>query len=188
MEHRETRKSLHGLKITLVYKSKSGFTERYARWIAQETGCALLPWKDAGISTLSGCDVLVFGGRLHAGRLDGLAKARQLCVNSGVRRFIVFATGAMPNAAADTIEKMWQQNLSDEELRTVPHFYFQAGLCYERLGPLDRALMRMAASMMAKRGAKDPAEAQMLQTLKASYDICDRQYIAPLTDLLKNMT
>ncbi len=175
------------MKIVLVCKSCSGFTERYARWICQEAGCTLLPWKDASASALSGCDVLVFGSRLHAGSVDGLKKARRLFEKSGAGEFIVFATGAMPNTATDTIEEIWRRNLTAEELRAVPHFYMQAGICYERLGPVDRAMMKLAASVIAKQGAKDPMEAQMLQAVKGSYDICDRQYIAPLVEHLRKL-
>ncbi len=175
------------MKVILVYKSTSGFTERYAQWIAQATGCELLSWKDTRAAALSGCDVLVYGSRMHAGTLDGLAKAKQLYKESGVKQFIVFATGAMPNTAADTIEEMWRRNLTEEERLAVPHFYMQAGICYEKLGILDRTMMKLAAFVIAKQGAKDPMEAQMLQAIKGSYDICDRQYIAPLVELLNSM-
>lgn len=173
------------MNIVVVYKSTSGFTKRYAEWIAQELDCTLLPWRQAKASALAGCDVLVYGSRLHAGSLDGLKKARKLRQKCGAKRFVLFATGAMPNAAAPTIEEMWRRNLTPEELSQVPHFYMQAGICYEKLGAVDRAMMKLAARVITKQGAKDPAEAQMLKAIQGSYDVADKQYITPLVEYLK---
>ena len=68
----------------------------------------------------------------------------------GAKPMIVFATGGMPNSAVDTLEEMWRNNLTADEMKEIPHFYMQAGICYEKLGPIDKAMMKMAASMMAK--------------------------------------
>ena len=32
-------------KIGVIYKSKTGFTQKYAQWIAEETGCDLIPYE-----------------------------------------------------------------------------------------------------------------------------------------------
>ncbi len=176
------------MKTLLVYKSQSGFTKKYAEWVAQEAHCKLLPWKEATISAVSGCDVLVYGSRMHAGNLDGLKKARSLYEKSGAKQFVVFATGAMPNSAADTIAEMWKNNLTPEEIDALPHFYMQAGICYEKLGFLDRAMMKLAASMLAKQAAKNPMEEQMLKAIQGSYDICDKKYCLPLVEYLQRET
>lgn len=175
------------MKIKLVYKSKSGFTKRYAEWIAQETGCELIPMKAANTSIAGGCDVMVYGSRMHAGRVDGLPKARKLFARSGAQHFIVFATGGMPCSDADTVDEMWRNNLTGEEMTSIPHFYMQAGICYEKLGPVDKAMMKLAASMIAKQTDKSPEGQQMAQAIRGSYDISDRQYIAPLVDFLRGL-
>ena len=173
------------MNIKLVYKSKSGFTKRYAQWIAGETGCVLLPLRGCGAASVEGCDVFIYGSRVHAGRLDGLDKARKLFAMSGAGHMILFATGGMPNTAADTIEEMWRNNLTADEIKTVPHFYMQAGICYEKLGLIDRTMMKMAASMMAKQRDDSPMGQQIAQAVHGSYDISDRKYIAPLVEALK---
>ncbi|MDO5147648.1 MAG: flavodoxin domain-containing protein [Eubacteriales bacterium] len=175
------------MKIKLVYKSKSGFTKQYAEWIAQETGCELIPEKAANISDVKGCDVLVYGSRMHAGRVDGLSQARKLFAGSGAKHFIVFATGGMPCSAVETVEEMWKNNLTAEELESIPHFYMQAGICYEKLGLVDKAMMKMAASMMAKQAEKNPMEAQIVKAVQGSYDISDKQYIVPLVGFLRGL-
>ena len=74
-------------------------------------------------------------------KVRGWKKAQKLLAGRGARKLVLFATGAMPNEAEDTIQKMWGQNLTPAELDAIPHFYLQAGLCYERMGGVDRAIM-----------------------------------------------
>ena len=46
-------------KIIVVYKSKTGFTQRYGELIAQKLGCEAVPYDDAE-ERLAGCDTVVF--------------------------------------------------------------------------------------------------------------------------------
>lgn len=137
------------------------------------------------IASVSGCDIFIYGSRVHAGRLDGLAKARELFVKRGAKQMIVFATGGMPNSVIDIVEKMWQNNLTADEMKTIPHFYMQAGICYEKLGLVDKTMMKMAASMMAKQTDNSLMGQQMAQAVQGSYDISDRQFIVPLVAAIK---
>ncbi len=170
------------MKTMVIYRSKTGFTKRYAEMVAGAVGCGVMDMDAVRPGALTGCDTLVFGGRLHAGQLDGLKRARVLFKESGAKRFVVFATGAMPNSAETAIEEMWRNNLLPEEREAVPHFYMQAGLCYEKMDLPDRLMMKMASFFIARQ--KGDTEAAM-SMVKSSYDISDRQYIGPLVDCLR---
>ncbi len=172
-------------KILVIYKSVTGFTKEYAEWIAQETDAALMDIKKATPKNMSDFDTIVFGGRMHAGTVDGLKTAKKLLSQSHASHFLIFATGAMPNEAKATIEKMWHSNLTSEELSKFPHFYMQAGLCYEKMPFLDRMMMKAFRSMMKRKKAKTEADRQMAQAIAGSYDISSKEYIVPLIAALK---
>lgn len=172
-------------KILLIYKSSTGFTKQYAQWISEEIPCTVLPLKEARTALRTGVDTVLFGGRLHAGTVDGLKAARKLFQKSGAGKFIVFATGASPQEAQDTITEMWKKNLSPEELGAVPHFYFPSGLRYETMAFLDRKMMQLFQSMMEKRADKTEAEQQFADAISQSYDISSKEYIQPLVQLLR---
>lgn len=172
-------------KILVIYKSVTGFTRKYAEWIAQETDATLMDIKKVSPKIISDFDTVVFGGRMHAGTVDGLKTAKQLISESHVARFLIFATGAMPNEAESTIEEMWHNNLTSAELSEFPHFYMQAGLCYEKMPFLDRMMMKAFRSMMKKKKAKTETDRQMAQAIAGSYDISSKEYIAPLIAALK---
>lgn len=169
-------------KTIIVYKSKTGFTRRYAEWIARETGYELLDFKKASLSALAEYDRIVFGSRLFAGTVDGLKKFKETCRG---KQLVLFATGAMPNAADNTIADIWKKNLSADELSSIPHFYMQAGLNYEKMGLAERCMMKMLSIMLSR--MKNPSEADlaMARMIEKSFDASDKKYILPLIEHLK---
>ena len=167
----------------VLYNSKTGFTQRYAELIGREVGCLVLPLRDAP-ADLSPYTAVVFGSRLHAGTFDGWKKVRALLAQRGAKKLVVFATGAMPNQAEAQIQKMWAQNLTAEERETVPHFYLQAGLCYEKMGGIDRAMMKFAAWAMTRRKDETPEDEAFQNAIRQSYDISGPEYIRPVVDCL----
>lgn len=179
-------------KTAIIFNSKTGFTQKYALWIAEETKAAPIDFKECTKKRvkeiLSEYDTVIFGSRLHAGIIEGLSKAKRL-FGTGKNRFIVFATGAAPADAPETediLKKIWEQNLTAEERDRIPHFYMQAGLCYEKMPFIDRIMMKGLASMLKKKKDKDENDAAMAKAIESSFDISDRKYITPLVDYLKN--
>lgn len=172
-------------RTLILYKSQTGFTQKYAQWAADDLACALAPW---GRSPMRGYHTIVFGTRAHAGRADGLKQALSAYEKSGAQRLVLFVTGAMPNAAQETIQQFWEQNLTQEQRAAIPHFYFQAGLCYERMGFLDRAMMKGLMRFLDHKADKTPEEAEMQKTIAGSYDISDRALLKPMLELLREST
>ncbi len=173
-------------KILTVYKSVTGFTREYAEMIAREVGSALMDIKEANAKNMSGFDVIVFGGRMHAGRVDGLKRAKELYGQSGSSQLIVFATGATPNEARDIVEEMWRNNLTPKELSHIPHFYLQSGLRYEKMPLADRFMMKVFCAMMKRKKDKTEYESQCERVIGSSCDISSREYILPLLACLKD--
>ena len=99
---------------------------------------------------------------------------------SSAKRFILFATGGTPNKATKEIDEVWKNNLSAEELQTIPHFYMQSGICYEKMSFWNRTLMKMMSNVLEKKKNKDSAEEGFAQSIKSSYDITSAEYAQPL--------
>lgn len=172
--------------MIVLYNSKTGFTQRYAGLLAEELGCTALPLS-AAPAGLSGFSAVVFGSRLHAGVIDGWKKARKLLRSRGAKRLVVFATGAMPNEAEDKIRQVWEQNLTPAERDAIPHFYLQAGLCREKLGGADKAMLSVASWAIGRKKDKTPEDQAFLDAISRSYDISDPKYIRPLVDCLRGL-
>lgn len=170
--------------MIVLYSSKTGFTQRYAELIGKEMGCPALSLGNAP-ADLSQYSAVVFGSRLHAGVFDGWKKAQKLLAKRGAKKLVVFATGAMPNEAEDQIQKVWEQNLTAEERNSIPHFYLQAGLCREKLGAVDNAMLNVAAWAMGLKKNKSAEGAAFADAISRSYDIFDPKYIQPVVECLR---
>jgi len=175
-------------KIIIIYKSSTGFTKKYAEMIAREINCTLAEYKTATCQEMSEYDIVVFGTRAHAGRIDGYKKMKEAFDKSTAKKLILFVTGASPNTAADVLDAFWSQNLSTDELAKIPHFYMPGGLCYEKMNLPDKLMMKAAASVMKhnikKKKDKTELDLAVEQTISSSYDISDKVYIEPLVACL----
>lgn len=167
-------------KILVIYKSVTGFTKEYARWISEELECEMSDLKEVSAKKMSRYETIIFGGRFHAGMVDGLKKAKELFGESSAGRLIVFATGATPDTETNMIEEAWKNNFTEEELAHIPHFYMQSGLRYEKMPLGDRWMLKAFASMIKHKKEKSEYEKAMEQALGSSYDLSSRAYIRPL--------
>lgn len=59
-------------KILIIYYTKTGFTERYAQWVREETNCELLPYSRRDTADFTAYDTIVYGGGVHAGAINGI--------------------------------------------------------------------------------------------------------------------
>ncbi len=173
--------------ILVTYRSVTGFTQQYAQWIAEALGGACRPLADLSKDDMAAYGTVIFGGRFHAGSVDGLKQAKALAAACQVPRFLVFATGATPAAAQDQIAAAWAANLTPEEAAHIPHFYFPGGLRYEAMPLGDKLMMKAFSAMIRRKKNKTPDEQAMAEAITASYDLSAREHIAPLVDCVTGM-
>lgn len=168
-------------KFLVVYKSQTGFTQRYGQWIAQALDCPALPLDRLTAADLDRCETVIFGTRAHAGRIDGWQQVKDRFLG---KRLVLFVTGAAPNQAEDTIAQLWKGNLTPQELAELPHFYMQSGLCYEKMSRSDRLMMKVAGFFIKLKKPRTPEEEAFQHAFLHSHDIAAKEYIAPLVEFL----
>lgn len=166
--------------IIVIYKSVTGFTEKYAKWIAEKLECNAVTLSEISEKDISSYDTVIFGGRLHAGFVDGLKKVKKLLQKNTSSELIVFATGATPNTAEKIIAETWKNNFSSDELSRIPHYYMQSGLRYEQMPLGDKLMMKAFGAIMKKKKDKADYEKEMEKILGKSSDFSSKQYIEPL--------
>lgn len=171
--------------VVIVYNSKTGFTRKYAEIIAIETGCQMMELKDVSAKTLQGFDAVVFGSRAHTGSLEGWKKFRETFAESGVRELTLFCVGAMPPDATLRIEGFWNDNLNEEELTAIPHFYLPGGLCYEKMSFKDKFLMFGLKMMLKKQKEKTPEVEGLAKAIQSSFDISSPAYAESIITYIK---
>lgn len=168
-------------KILIIYKSSTGFTKRYSKLLAKKLSCTAIEFKNIKPVSLSDFDIIIFGTRAHAGSIDGLKKLRKTCPPD-----ILFVTGAASAAEHDVIDKLWKDNLTEEELSGLPHFYMPAGLCYEKMCFTDKMMMKGLAFMLKKKKDKTEKDIAFERQIAASYDISSEEYVKPIIDYISS--
>ena len=171
-------------KTLVIYKSKTGFTERYARWIAEDVEADVKPVTELDLAGLADYDIVVFGGPLFASRILDLGKVQSWMEKMPQKIWVVFATGATPPDAAfvKSIEKI---NFPPEMPKPARFYYFLGGMDFEKMGWLNRLLIRLFGRLSQKKRKSDEAKRVTSPSEFHSFDLSDRSYIEPLVKYVR---
>lgn len=174
------------MKIYLIYNSKTGFTKKYAEWIAEEIVCNVVPFADMSKIAINADDVIIYGSRIHAGKIEYLDKVKTYFSHHTRQNLIVFATGGTVASAESAIDRIWAENFTQTEIKSIPHFYMQSGIDYQKMGFADRTIMKIVAKLMRRKKDKSEEEKGFEQAIQNSYDHSSKDYIMPLVNFIKN--
>lgn len=175
----------------IVYCSQTGFTKKYAGWLAEDLRCQAVPYANRSSVALDKIDMLVFCSWFHAASIKdtkwlkrAMREHPDLCV-------VVLATGAtpMPNNAEEAaiVEEAFRRMFPETEYPDLPHFYCHGGFDYDRLGTADKIAMRMFFKANAKAAESDPKAAEMLRIMKEGFDGTNREYLEPVLTCIRQM-
>ena len=175
------------MKTLIIYTSQTGFTKKYAGWIAERMGADLLDLKEARKKEegfFEPYEAIVYGGWAMAGNL---VKSKWFLEKAPAwkdKRLAMFCVGGSPNDNPD-VEVSLQKMLTDEQRLYIKAFYCQGGFDYEKMNVPSRLAMKMFVSMLKKKKDATEAEKTMAQMISSSYDISDKKYIDPIVEYLE---
>lgn len=172
------------MKTIIIYYSQTGFTEKYAKWIAEETGARCLSLSAAKKENLSAYDTIIFGSFACAGTIRKLDWFKKNLEKWADKKLLLFCTGANP-ADSPQIESFFKQNLMEPVFQKVSAFYCPSGLNYEKMPAFSKMMMKMYVKMLRSKKDKTDAEEEMIRVVSGSYDISDRKYIEPILGCLR---
>ena len=161
------------MKNLVVYQSSTGFTAKYAEWIAKELSCEAKELKKVKPQELSEYDCIIFGGWIMGGMISGLDKINKM----NPPKLIVFAVGA----SGDN-EKLREELKSQNHLEQIPFFYMQGGINFEKLSFFPKMMLKMMGKSIAKKENRTEKEKEMLELFAASSDNSDIANIKPLVE------
>lgn len=143
------------MKTIVIYSSETGFTQRYAQWIAETLGCEAVSWKEIAQEKIKEYDRVIYGGSLVAAHIAHWNKMSSF----KPEQTIVFAVGMTPDS-----EEYKQEIKKANALSDVPFYYFRGGVNYEKLGFFKRNLLKKITG------------------LQESEDFSDKESILPLVE------
>lgn len=175
------------MKTIVIYTSTTGFTKKYAEWIAQDLGADLVEARSLRLGlrpglrpeTLQNYDTIIYGGSLHAVGIRGVKALKKNFARLEGKRVIVFATGATPTRSA-VPEEVISANFSPEERERIHFFYLRGGFDYSKLGLVDKFLMNLLKLKLARKKERTPDEMGMLAAYSRPVDFTKRERIKDL--------
>ena len=80
------------MKTIVIFNSQTGFTRRYAEWIAEATGADFMELSLAKQKDLTAYEAVIFGGWACGGGIRNLSWFKKNMVNWQDKKLIVFWT------------------------------------------------------------------------------------------------
>jgi menaquinone-dependent protoporphyrinogen IX oxidase len=176
------------LRIAVVYTSTTGFTQKYAKWIAEDLDGDYLALKDMKIEDFYKYDFFVYGGSLHAVGIKGLKEFKERMETLENPKWIVFAVGATP-VKDDVVPLLMSENLTKEEQKRIKLFYFRGGFDYDALKFKDKMMMLLLKLKIKMKPQKDrtPDEKGMINVYDQRTDFSQKKSIDRLVAYVRSL-
>ncbi len=172
------------MKTVIIYNSQTGFTKRYAEWIAEETGGDCLELSAAKKKDLTSYDAIVFGGWACAGNISKIGWFKSNMEKWTDKKLAAFCVGGSPIENPE-IEPTLERIFNESERRKVGVFYCPGGFNYEKMSAASKLMMKVFIKSLKAKKDKTEEEQIMIEMISKSYDISDKKYIEPILEFLK---
>lgn len=172
------------MKTIVIYTSQTGFTKRYAEWIAEAAGADCLELSAAKKKDFTAYEAIIFGGWACAGNISKISWLKGNIDNWADKKLIAFFVGASPIDNPE-IKVALNQIFKESERKKVETFYCPGGLNYEKMSTPSKLMMKMFIKTLKAKKDKTEKEQVMLKMISSSYDISDKKYIEPILQCLK---
>lgn len=169
----------------VVYSTISGFTKRYAEWIGEALNAKVCTLREFDIAAAKSCDIIIYGGNLHAVGINGLKKFKRLVQLLENKTFVVFACGASPDRK-ETLEHVLRHNFTEQERVRFPFFYLRGGFDFSRLDFFNKILMTLMKWSLAKKKNKTEDEKGMLAAFGKPIDYSEKENIIKLVEFCRS--
>ena len=100
-------------KGIVIYSSRTGYTKRYAEYLAKELNYAIKPLKHANLFAVSCYPTVIYGGGLHHNRIDGIDGIINGIDYFGEQNLIVYSVG-LASTNDELTKEIWLKNFPEE--------------------------------------------------------------------------
>ena len=172
------------MKTVVIYNSQTGFTKRYAEWIAEAAGADCLSLSETKGKNLAAYEAIVFGSWACAGSISKLGWFKKNIDTWAGKKLIVFCTGASP-IESPAIETALKHVNSEPKMGQVKVYYCPGGLNYDKMSASSRFAMKMLLKALNAKKNKTQEDEEMIKMISSSYDIADKKYTEPILTCLR---
>ncbi|MBE6534781.1 MAG: flavodoxin [Ruminococcaceae bacterium] len=167
--------------MIVVYKTKYGSTETYAKWIAQELGCEAVNAKNISIDDLLKYDTIIYGGGLYAEVINGVSLITKNIDKLKDKKLVVFSTGITPLDCRDYYDKLVMDKNFKMEIRDkIKVFNFLGKMVMSELSLVHRTALKSLKKLMSAKENPSDMEKLLIELCDADGDFSDKTAIDEL--------
>lgn len=181
----KNKKGKNIMKTLIIYTSQTGFTKKYAGWIAEKLNADVITsdeFKKRTDDSLKEYDTIIYGGWASMGKI---VKADLFYTRARAwqnKRLAVYCVGAADADEPNMIQSM--KKVVPEDLRdSIVSFYCPGGLNYEKMNLYSKMMMKTYATMLKK----DESKKELGELCSHSFDHSDVKYAEPIVLWAKGM-
>ncbi len=173
-------------KIAVVYKTKYGSTQKYAKWVAKALDADLFETAKADAKRMDAYHTIILGGGLYAGGILGADFITKNIERFKEKNIVVFTVG-LANPKLTDYSKIIQKNFSPELRKAIKFYHFRGAIDYKNISVLHKGMMALLVKMAAKTDEKerDDETNQMIETYGKTVDFTDESSIEELVSYCK---
>lgn len=172
------------MKSIVIYNSQTGFSEQYAKWIAQALNAKCISLKEAQKFDFAPYQVIVFGSWACAGKIQKVDWFKKMASHWPDKKLALFCTGAAPKPSPEIQKAL--DDFHGENLARIGRFYFPGGLNYAKMGSFSRLAMKGLLTTLKAKKNKTKEDDLMIKMLGSSYTLAKKSYVEPLTQFILN--
>lgn len=167
-------------KGIIIYRSKYGATEKYAKWLSEIMGFEVIKDKDVSVDKIRDYDIIVFGGGIYAQGISGVSIIKKNIDEIKDKKIIVYCCGASPYSD-EFISALKERNFTGK-YSDIECYYVRGAWNLDKMNFFDRNLCKMLIKSVSK---KDPSkyeewEKALMSAGDEACDWTDRKYLEPI--------
>lgn len=176
------------LKAIVVYASKYGSTEKYARWIAEALECPVKKLQELRNLDLGEYDTILYGGGLYAGGIAGFKKFVSRLESTKEKKLVLFMVGMTNPAEKEVYANVAERNIPEKWKGRFEIFALRGDQLFSKMNGLHRLMMRVPKSMTEKKPVSERSEddKHFLEHFGQDIIYTSKEQINPILSLLRS--
>lgn len=174
-------------KVAVVYKSKYGSTEKYAKWISEDIRADIFKVSQIKADKLKEYNTIIYCGGVYVGGILGFSFIKRNYPKFCDKKLIVVAVGATLKKDEE-IEEVKNRNLTADMKDNVQFFLLRGGLNYKKMNIIDRLLMFMLMKSIKSKKIEelDDDAKGIMATYGKVVDFTNKHAIEPIIMAIDN--
>ncbi|MBQ4150353.1 MAG: flavodoxin [Clostridia bacterium] len=174
------------MTTVVIYKSKYGATERYAKWISEELGCEVFEAKNFSAKDFAKYDTVIYGGGLYANNINGISLITKNFDKLEGKKVVVFSTAITPLDCREYYDVLVMDRSFPKEIQDkVKVFNFLGKMLSSELSLVHKAALKTLKKIMSGKENPTDMEKLLLELCDYDKDECDKESIKDLIEYVK---